>query len=59
MHPARIGYAWRVELKDELCVLKVIHNPLSQISIGNTSNLDVCGLTFAVIAGLRTTNSGI
>lgn len=59
VNPAAVRNARRVELKDELGIFKVIHDPLGEISIGNARYLNICRHTFAVIASLRPSNSRI
>jgi hypothetical protein len=43
------GNAWRVELKDELGVFQVVHDPLRQIGVGNAWDFYIGGSAKAMV----------
>jgi hypothetical protein len=49
MDPARVRDTHCIKLQYQLAELAVVFNPLGQIGVGNTGNLNICGKTLAMV----------
>ena len=52
MYPTRVGFAFLVEFKDQLVVVEVVHDPLSEPHVGNAGNLEINSFSANVLGGV-------